>query len=222
MQNDVGVFVQPTAAAVRTALSYSGHDQTSGPQLNFAPGDADAYNPSTYSYAVVRTGAGGIDPSKGSALAEFLNYAVSRGQLQAEGLGYVPLPQNLIDRALDLIAGIAGAPARPQFDYAAAAAEPPGGGNGSGGRGIPTPPDGGSEPPSPLTISPPSFDFGRVVGPRTMTGEGTLTADRTTRVSMDALTSPCRRVRAAGSTSPSAPPRYRPAAPKGATTARSM
>ena len=28
----------------------------------------------------------------------------------------------------------------------------------------------------------PSFDFGRVVGPRTMTGEGTLTADRTTRV----------------------------------------
>ncbi len=97
VENDAGVFVQPTEAAVTTALSYAGKDPRGTQKLVFNPGDANAYNPSTYSYAIVKTGAGSMDPEKGSALAQFLYYSAGPGQLKAEGLGYAPLSQNLID-----------------------------------------------------------------------------------------------------------------------------
>ncbi|MFN0027332.1 MAG: hypothetical protein ACKV2O_09165, partial [Acidimicrobiales bacterium] len=118
VRNDAGVFVQPTTAAVNKALSHAGGAVGGVPTLRFNPGDQDAYNPSAYNYALVRTGVNGMTPDKGSVLAQFLNYAVTRGQLKAEGLGYVPLPQRLIDGARDGIATVNGAPPRPQFNYA--------------------------------------------------------------------------------------------------------
>ncbi len=130
VQNDTGAFVRPTEAAVTTALSYAGKDPRGTQKLVFNPGDSAAYNPSTYSYAIVKTGPGSMDAVKGNVLAQFLNYSAGPGQLKAEQLGYAPLPQNLIDVAFDVIATVAGAPPRSTFLIAGG-----GGGGGSGGAG---------------------------------------------------------------------------------------
>jgi phosphate transport system substrate-binding protein len=116
VKNAAGTFIQPTDAAVTKALSYAGKDPRGTQLLTFDPPDAAAYNPSTYSYAIVTQGTGGhVSVAKGAVLAQFLNYSVTLGQTKAQSLGYAPLSQNLIDLALDLIAKIPGAPARPQF-----------------------------------------------------------------------------------------------------------
>ena len=130
VQNDTGAFVQPTEAAVTTALSYAGKDPRGTQKLVFNPGDVAAYNPSTYSYAIVKTGPGSMDAAKGNVLAQFLNYSAGPGQLKAEQLGYAPLPQNLIDVAFDVLATVAGAPPRSTFLIAGGA-----GGGGAGGGG---------------------------------------------------------------------------------------
>ncbi|MFN0025676.1 MAG: substrate-binding domain-containing protein [Acidimicrobiales bacterium] len=134
VQNDVGVFVQPTEAAVTTALSYAGKDPRGTQKLVFNPGNADAYNPSTYSYAIVKTGAGSMDAEKGSALAQFLYYSAGPGQLKAEDLGYAPLPQNLIEVAYQVASNIAGAPQLTVYVISEGGTDVPGGG-GAGGAG---------------------------------------------------------------------------------------
>ena len=55
----------------------------------------------------------GFDPAKGFTLASFLNYAVTAGQKRAESLGYARRSNVLVNLALDQIAKIPGAPARP-------------------------------------------------------------------------------------------------------------
>jgi phosphate transport system substrate-binding protein len=148
VKNAAGVFVQPTDAAVTKALSYAGSDPRGTQKLDFVTADANAYNPSTYSYALAPVTTG-LDPAKGTVLAKFLNYAVGAGQESAEILGYAPLPQNLVDQAFDLIAQIPGAP--PKESYTAVPPRAPlvveeetpdpgtdpgtGGGGGGGGGG---------------------------------------------------------------------------------------
>jgi phosphate transport system substrate-binding protein len=150
VKNAAGSFVQPSDSAVTKALSYAGSDPTGTQKLDFVTPDANAYNPSTYSYALVPITTG-LDPAKGTVLAKFLNYAVGAGQESAEVLGYAPLPQNLVDLAFNLIAQIPGAPAKESYTAVPPKAPPaveeetpdpgtdpgtnPGDGGGAGGGG---------------------------------------------------------------------------------------
>ena len=142
VKNAAGVFMQPTDSAVTKALSYAGDDPTGTQKLDFATPDEDAYNPSTYSYALVPTSAEGLDAAKGTVLAKFLNYAVGAGQESAEVLGYAPLPQNLVNLGFELIAKIPGAPPKESYTAVPPRAplvveeEDPGttGGDGGGGQ----------------------------------------------------------------------------------------
>jgi phosphate transport system substrate-binding protein len=144
VKNAAGVFIQPTDSAVTKALGYAGSDPRGTQKLDFVTPDANAYNPSTYSYALVPINTG-LDPAKGTVLAKFLNYAVGAGQESAEVLGYAPLPQNLVDLAFDLIRQIPGAPPKESYTAVQPKAPPvaeeetpdpgtdPGNGGGGGG-----------------------------------------------------------------------------------------
>jgi ABC-type phosphate transport system substrate-binding protein len=114
VKNAAGKFVKPTPAAVTAALSFAGDDPRGTQKLVFDPPEPTAYNPSTYSYALVHVN-DGITPEKGKVLAQFLNYAVGKGQQFAVRLDYAPLPQNLVDQAFNLIAQIPGAPPKESF-----------------------------------------------------------------------------------------------------------
>ena len=142
VKNAAGLFVQPTDSAVTAALKYASGDATGTQILDFVTPDNNAYNPSTYSYALVPTSTAGIDAAKGAVLAKFLNYSVGAGQESAEVLGYAPLPQNLVDLAFNLIATIPGAPPKESYTAVPPRAapvvepeqpEPNAGGGGGGG-----------------------------------------------------------------------------------------
>jgi phosphate transport system substrate-binding protein len=146
VKNATGKFVKPTEAAVTAALKFAGDDPRGTQKLVFDPPDPAAYNPSTYSYALVHQ-ADGMTPEKGKVLAQFLNYAVGKGQQIAVALDYAPLPQNLVDQAFNNISQIPGAPPKESFT-----AVPVGGGTGLvEEEETPTPdanpaPDGGGNP----------------------------------------------------------------------------
>lgn len=112
--NAAGKFVKPTEAAVTAALKFAENDPRGTQKLVFDPPDPAAYNPSTYSYALVHQ-TDGMTPEKGKALAQFLNYAVGKGQEIAVALDYAPLPQNLVDQAFTNISQIPGAPPKESF-----------------------------------------------------------------------------------------------------------
>ncbi len=138
-----GSFVLPGDDAVTEALSHATADPSKPTVqvLNFDANDPNAYNPSTYSYAIVPLG-NGTSAERGAVLAKFLNYAVTTGQEKAVLLNYAPLPQVLIDLSLDLIATVNGAPPRPTYSFPVGAGgavdnggDTGGGGGGGGGGG---------------------------------------------------------------------------------------
>jgi phosphate transport system substrate-binding protein len=117
--NQKGYYVAPSAQAVAVALLKA--------QINtdaFSPGylteqladvytDADprAYPLSSYSYLIVPTStADGFSDAKGATLAAFGDYALCQGQADVAGLGYSPLPINLVQAGLAQLARIPGAP----------------------------------------------------------------------------------------------------------------
>ena len=137
MRNAAGVFVAPNSTNVTAALAYASGRPDGTFNLNYLANDPVAYFPSTYSYVIAQTA--GFDPAKGLTLASFLNYAVTAGQRRADSLGYARLSNVLVNLALDQIAKIPGAPARPT-DLAGAPPPPrpinlPQGGVGGGAGG---------------------------------------------------------------------------------------
>ncbi len=114
LANQQGIFMQPTEAAVSTALAYAQGRPDGTFILDFDAPDAGAYFPSTYSYVIAQTT--GFDPAKGKVLARFLCYAVTKGQRQdlTEQLNYARLSAPLVELAKNAIAKIPGAPAWEQ------------------------------------------------------------------------------------------------------------
>ncbi|HEX3566585.1 MAG TPA: substrate-binding domain-containing protein, partial [Acidimicrobiales bacterium] len=106
VQNDVGAYVQPTPIAVSTALSFAQQQADGTHVLNFKPGSAAAYNPSTYSYMLVPTT--GFDPSKGAALTQFADYSLTVGQSNATLLTYASIGRSLILFGLDRLKAVPG------------------------------------------------------------------------------------------------------------------
>ncbi|HEY2668029.1 MAG TPA: substrate-binding domain-containing protein [Actinomycetota bacterium] len=113
IRNSSGAYTQPTAANVNEALAFATTAGDGTLRLAFDAPRPDVYFPSTYSYILVPTTS--FDPAKGSVLARFLDHAVTDGQAQAELLGYAPLACGIVSSALDDIARIPGAPARPAY-----------------------------------------------------------------------------------------------------------
>jgi ABC-type phosphate transport system substrate-binding protein len=150
VKNDTGAYVQPSDTAVATALSYATQQPDGTHVLNFAPGDAAAYNPSTYSYLLLRIG-GSADASKGSALTQFAEYALTIGQAGADKIGYASIGRNLIQFGLNRIQIVPGyvAPTQTELNavpqtqqvaqhapsLAGGASATGGGGSSSGGGG---------------------------------------------------------------------------------------
>ncbi len=136
LQNAAGVYTQPDEENVTVALGYATGRVDGTFDLNFTGADPRAYFPSTYSYVLAQTT--GFDPGKGAALAQFLCYAVSAGQVIAPRLRYARLSAPLVNIAIGAIVQIPGAPSKDSCFVEGAPAPPPlpgvdGGGGGPGG-----------------------------------------------------------------------------------------
>jgi phosphate transport system substrate-binding protein len=110
VQNEAGVFTQPTEEAVSIALGYAVGRSNGTFRLNYTGNDPKAYFPSTYSYVIAQTT--GFNADKGRVLALFLCYAVTKGQRLelTSKLGYARLSAPLVEIARNSIAQIPGAP----------------------------------------------------------------------------------------------------------------
>ncbi len=91
--NTTGKFTQPTPVDVASALAYATQLANGTHQLNFAGIGPNVYNPSTYSYMLVKTT--GSDPAKGAVLSGFVNYALTLGQAASPSFGYASLGLSL-------------------------------------------------------------------------------------------------------------------------------
>lgn len=83
VRNSSGKFVVPSLEAITAGVS--------------SPTSAMAYPISSYTYLIVPKAA--KDPAKGAALRELLTWALTSGQNQAAGLGYVALPASVAAEA---------------------------------------------------------------------------------------------------------------------------
>lgn len=116
--NQAGYYVAPTPSAVAVALLAARPDEDPRSpnylieQLAgvYANPDPRAYPLSSYSYLIVpTTAADGFGPGQGAALAAFADYAICRGQQDVTGLGYSPLPVNLVRAGRAQLARVPGA-----------------------------------------------------------------------------------------------------------------
>jgi ABC-type phosphate transport system substrate-binding protein len=119
VKNLAGTFAKPTTKNVTNALQKADLRPNGTHNLHFDLPGAEIYNPSLYSYFIAPTD---VDTEKGKALGTFLNYALTKGQTEAEALGYAPLDPGLVGFSLDNVQKIPGAPPRPSGAPAAAAA----------------------------------------------------------------------------------------------------
>jgi phosphate transport system substrate-binding protein len=117
--NADGYYVAPSAQAVAVALlkAQINSDAASPGYLTeqlvgvYTDKDPRAYPLSSYSYLIVPTStAGGFTDAKGATLAAFGDYALCQGQADVAGLGYSPLPINLVRAGLAQLERIPGAP----------------------------------------------------------------------------------------------------------------
>jgi ABC-type phosphate transport system substrate-binding protein len=137
VQNAAGIFTQPDEDNVTVALGYAKPRGNGTFQLFYNGPDKRAYYPSTYSYILAQTG--GYDPGKGATLAQFLCYAVSKGQEIAPQLRYARLSSILVSIAINAIVQIPGAPSAQNCPVAGSLPPPPppavAGGAGAGNAG---------------------------------------------------------------------------------------
>jgi hypothetical protein len=101
VQNNSGNFVLPTEPNVFAALSYATQQTDGTHTLNFSPPDPNAYNPSTYSYLLAPITTQYLPVDKGAALTQFLDYALTFGQAEANRLKYASIGHALITYGLD-------------------------------------------------------------------------------------------------------------------------
>jgi len=125
VQNEAGVFTQPTAINVTVALGYA-LPAAANPgtfTLKYSGPDPRAYFPSTYSYLLAQTT--GWDPTKGAELGQFACFDIGQGQTVAPTLGYAALSSVVVGIAVTEITKIPGAPTASQCTAGAPAPPPP-------------------------------------------------------------------------------------------------
>jgi phosphate transport system substrate-binding protein len=116
VRNAAGIYMQPTARAVNTALAYAIPADDGTFTLEYNAPDPGAYFPATYSYVIAPTDPADLSADKGRVLATFLYYCATAGQERAEDLGYAPLSRQVTEIALRAIPRIPGAPPPPSLD----------------------------------------------------------------------------------------------------------
>ena len=114
VENAAGYFTAPTQYNVAIALTQASvvTDTTSPDYLLanldnvYTYGDPRTYPVSSYSYAIIPTGATDtvMTTAKRQTLADYLAYAICAGQQEAGLLGYSPLTANLVQSGFDQIA----------------------------------------------------------------------------------------------------------------------
>ncbi len=108
VKNASGVYTQPGAVNVASALAYATQQPDGVHVLNFDGAGPKVYNPSTYSYLITPTT--GWNASKGATLSAFVNYALTLGQEKAPKIGYASLGLSLEQYGVNTVtAGVPGA-----------------------------------------------------------------------------------------------------------------
>ncbi len=101
VKNATGDYTQPTPVDVASALAYATQQSNGTHKLNFAGTGPNVYNPSTYSYLLVKTT--GSDPGLGAVLSGFVNYALTLGQKASPTFGYASLGLSLEQYGVDQV-----------------------------------------------------------------------------------------------------------------------
>ncbi|MFJ6196617.1 phosphate ABC transporter substrate-binding protein PstS [Micromonospora sp. NPDC092111] len=109
--NGAGYYVEPKATSVAVGLLGADINPDLTQKLDgvYANRDKRAYPLSSYSYMVLPTKLeNGFTNDKGYTLGEFAKYFLCEGQQVADGLGYSPLPLNLVKAGLTQVRRIPG------------------------------------------------------------------------------------------------------------------
>jgi phosphate transport system substrate-binding protein len=102
LRNQAKRYVAPTPDAVRAALAGASlRPDGTVAKLYFLPQSPGAYPLSTLTYLIYRRT--GLDPPVAAALRHFAVWALTTGQRDAEGLGYVVLPRPFAIASLNAI-----------------------------------------------------------------------------------------------------------------------
>jgi len=101
VQNRSGVFVRASLSSVAEAATQSAASNVQLPSsITNSPGKA-SYPIATFTWIVFRQHIGDI--TKGTALLDLLRWMLTDGQKQCSALAYTPLPNDLVDRELELV-----------------------------------------------------------------------------------------------------------------------
>lgn len=105
IQNQEGNFILPSVNSTMAAVSAASETLPAGNETWETvsitnPSGADSYPISSFSYLLLYQDMStnpSVDQQKAQAIVDFINWAITDGQQFAEPLGYVPLPQEVID-----------------------------------------------------------------------------------------------------------------------------
>jgi phosphate transport system substrate-binding protein len=105
LQNQAGNYVAPDAESGRAALAAAAADLPADLRL-FIPDPAgpDSYPIVSLSWILLHDSYG--DAAKAAALKAALNRGLTEGQSIAEEMGYIPLPEEIVTKASEALAGI--------------------------------------------------------------------------------------------------------------------
>jgi len=105
LQNQAGEYVKPDATSGRAALAAAAADLPHDLRLFLPdPAGADSYPIVSLSWILLYQKY--ADPRKARALKEALTWGLRQGQPSAEAMGYIPLPENIVAKATEALAGI--------------------------------------------------------------------------------------------------------------------
>src|SRR5918996_4807843 len=115
VQNQAGNFIQGSLDSTRAAVAAAAPSLPAGDQswtnvtMVNAPG-ADSYPIASFSYLLVykelSTNPGLRDQNKAQNLVDFISWAISDGQQLAPDLGYVPLPEQVVQLNQETLRGL--------------------------------------------------------------------------------------------------------------------
>jgi len=106
LQNKSGAFVMPDAASGRAALAAAAAKGLPENLRLFLldPEGANSYPIVSLSW-ILHYGQY-AQPEKATALKEAMNWGLTDGQSFAEGMGYIPLPEAIVSKALQAVASV--------------------------------------------------------------------------------------------------------------------
>jgi phosphate transport system substrate-binding protein len=109
LQNQTGKFIEPTLDAVTEAAAGASKNMPEDFRVSItnAPGEG-AYPISGFTWLLIYQSS--KDPKKGSAIKDFLGWAMKEGQSYAKDLYYAPLPKQVSAQAVKKIATLGAAP----------------------------------------------------------------------------------------------------------------